>query len=329
MYSFEVKGLGCISAKIVADSISEHGVRITTYELEYPRFIHSELMTHRMFSRNAASSRAIPVSKMLEQVRTSPAHPIHWGQNQSGMQAKEELNEDAKNIVIEEWSKAAYSATQHATRMDYYGAHKQIVNRLLEPFQVMKTVVTATEWNNFWALRDHKDAQPEIAELAKCMHEAYEYNKPIQLRQGDWHTPYYSKGFWMDSGYGRLNPDTSEIEPVDSKRPGGKTKEEAIKISASCCAQVSFRKNDQSLEKAEVIYDRLVESKPVHASPFEHVATPMNTGYAKACKDGVFVDYGDGPEGVTHTDLGGNLWSGNLKGWVQHRQLIKNNVVKG
>jgi thymidylate synthase ThyX len=82
-----------ISAKIIADSISEseYGDRITTFELEYPRFIHGELMTHRLFSRNAASSRAIPINKMMDQVLTAPAMPVEWGLNKSGMQAEEML----------------------------------------------------------------------------------------------------------------------------------------------------------------------------------------------------------------------------------------------
>ena len=296
MYRVEKLGKGCISAKVVADSVCSHtGTRVTTFELEYPRFIHSELMTHRMFSRNAASSRAIPVEKMLEQIRTTPASPVHWGANQSGMQANEELNRDAKLIVLEEWLKASCSAVQHAKRMSDYGAHKQIVNRILEPFQIMKTVVTATEWNNFWYLRAHKDAQPEIQELATVMKECYELSEPVVLKRDEWHTPYYKTGYWFSGHEDGLG--------------------DALAISSSCCAQVSFRLLDDSLDKAKRIYDRLVASKPVHASPFEHQATPM-TG-----------DVWDA--GTTHKDAYGELWSGNFKNWVQHRQIIKDNVVEG
>ncbi len=136
----------------------------TTFELEYPRFIHSEFMTHRMFSRNAASSRAIPVAKTIEMVRSDPAMPVHWGKNQPGMQANEELQGNELAMVKGDWINSAEQASIVAERMSHYQAHKQIVNRILEPYVWMKVVVTATEWNNFWWLRDHKDAQPEIHE---------------------------------------------------------------------------------------------------------------------------------------------------------------------
>lgn len=303
-----------ISAKIIADSVSPSGDRITTYELEYPRFIHSELMTHRLFSRNAASSRAIPIAKTIEQVRTNPATPIHWGMNQAGMQANEELEERSKARVQELWCHAAQAATVYAEIMDEQGAHKQIVNRILEPFVFMKTVVTATEYDNWFWLRCHADAQPEIKELADKMYSLYTGNEPIKLEAGDWHVPYYNgnygNGVWKDSGYAREDG-AHNFENTDWKR-GGYTLNQALKISASCCAQVSFRSLDEGLEKAKRIYDRLVDSVPVHASPFEHQASPITTSIWE--------------NGMTHEDISGNYWSGNFKGWIQHRQLIKNNV---
>ena len=275
-----------------------------------------ELMTHRMFSRNAASSRAIPVEKMLEQIRTAPASPVHWGANQSGMQAEEESNAfvtitdyfeadmptdglyEEFSVALDPedaWLFAASEACKIAKAFSDAGYHKQIVNRLLEPFQIMKTVVTATEWNNFWYLRAHKDAQPEIQELAVTMKECYELSEPIVLKGGDWHTPYYKTGYWV--------PNSEDLLA------------DALAISSSCCAQVSFRALDDSLDKAKRIYDRLVSSKPVHASPFEHQATPMSGDVWDA--------------GTTHKDAYGELWSGNFKNWVQHRQVIKDNVVEG
>lgn len=133
-----------ISAKVICDSISPDGIRITTMELEYPRIIHSELMTHRVFSRNSASSRAIPVSKVIELVESNPAMPVHWGKNQPGMQAKEELDPINKEAVRQLWLEAAKQAISIARVMNDLGAHKQVINRILEPFQHMKVVVTST-----------------------------------------------------------------------------------------------------------------------------------------------------------------------------------------
>lgn len=303
-----------ISAKIVADCISPQGKRITTFELDYPRFIHSELMTHRVFSRNAMSSRAVPIEKMIDQVRTDYASPIHWGKNQSGMQAKEELVRPELNEVQGMWEDAVNEAAYIAEKMSSNGLHKQVVNRILEPFQTMKTVLTATEFENFFWLRNHEDAQPEIKKLAEEMLKAMEESKPIPLLPSEWHLPYYGE-------YGALFGSFSEEELKEAKA-----------ISASCCAQVSYRKLDDSLEKALKVYERLVESGPVHASPFEHQATPMQFTYGADLWDAAKKAGIDEPlfeEGTTHMDYIGNFWSGNFCGWIQHRQLIPNNAKKG
>lgn len=293
-----------IKAKVIAHSKSAvSGKEIITMELEYPRFIHAEFMTHRMFSRNAASSRAIPVNKMCDQACDSPAMPVHWGKNQSGMQAKDELDDYQLSAVRGLWEEQAQHASLTARYMADHGLHKQVTNRILEPFQMMKTVVTATEWENFYWLRNHEDAQPEIKRLAEVMLEAIGKSKAISLKFGDWHAPYYDNGCWIYSAY--------EDE----------TLEDALAISSSCCAQVSYRLLDDSIEKARMIYKRLVESSPVHASPFEHQATPM--------KEPQQSDKYLWEVGATHLDRGGNLWSGNFQSWIQYRQLIPNNVKRG
>ena len=297
-----------ISAKIVGDSISQ-SKRITTFELEYPRFIHSELMTHRVFSRNAMSSRAVPIEKMIEQVMNSPAKPIHWGKNQAGMQAKDELEGEALNAMKTCWRDAAVIASEIAEDMNKVGGHKQIANRILEPFQTMKTVLTSTEFENFYWLRNHEDAQPEIKKLAEEMLKAHEESKPISIIPGEWHLPYYGE-------HGALFGSFSDEELENAKA-----------ISASCCAQVSYRKLDDSLEKALNVYKRLVESEPIHASPFEHQATPMKIMNCDYYTDAIWEALGQ--EGVTHMDKDQNIWSGNFAGWIQHRQLIPNNVKKG
>ncbi|WYV99751.1 thymidylate synthase [Pseudomonas phage vB_PpuM-Roomu-2] len=294
-----------ITAKVIAYSRCKRtGRKIATFEFEYPRFIHGELMTHRLFSRNAASSRAIPIKKMIEQVKNNPAFPIHWGKNQAGMQANEELNPVLRKVAIYLWKNAAKLAAGAAEGMDRIGLHKQVVNRVLEPFQIMKTVVTSTCWENWNWLRFHKDAQPEIRELARVAIEALEaYGNPRDLEPGQWHVPYWNSGYWTDKC--------------------GVSLEEALMVSASCCAQVSFRLLNDGLEKAKEIYGKLVESEPVHASPFEHQATPM---YEPEFYCGDCQQQPEWEDGVTHADRQGRFWSGNLLGFVQHRQLIPNNV---
>jgi len=296
-----------ISAKVIKDSISPQGIRITTLELEYPRIIHSELMTHRVFSRNSASSRAIPVSKVIELVENNPAMPVHWGKNQTGMQAKEELDELNKESVRQLWLEAAKQAVSIAKVMADIGAHKQVVNRILEPFQHMKVVVTSTEWANWDWLRDHPDADPTIHALAKKMKRVKNESNPEELFYGEWHLPYVHSE--RSKNYAERNYFDEHGETI--------TLEQARMISASCCAQTSYRKQDGSLEKAEDIFKKLVESEPCHASPVEHQATPIE--YSNIAME-IFQ------EGVTHRDKNWDLWSANFRGWVQFRQLIPNNA---
>ena len=296
-----------ISAKVVKDSISPDGIRITTLELEYPRIIHSELMTHRVFSRNSASSRAIPVSKVIELVESNPAMPVHWGKNQAGMQAKEELDDLNKEAVRQLWLEAAKQAVSIAKVMADIGAHKQVVNRILEPFQHMKVVVTSTEWANWDWLRDHPDADPTIHALAKEMKRVRNESTPEELFYGEWHLPYVTSE--RSKVYAERNYFDEHGEPI--------TLEQARMISASCCAQTSYRKQDGSLEKAEDIFKKLVESEPCHASPVEHQATPAERSDTRL---EMFE------EGITHRCKDYWTWSGNFRGWIQFRQLIPNNA---
>ncbi|UPW35938.1 FAD-dependent thymidylate synthase domain-containing protein [Pseudomonas phage EM] len=262
-------------------------------------------MTHRVFSRNAASSRAVPISKMIAMVEDEPAMPVHWGKNQKGMQAEEEFVGLERHLAEQHWKDAAESAAVIARRMMNLGLHKQVVNRILEPFQTMKTVLTTTEYANFFALRNHPDAQPEIRELAYEMWEALCNSYPDELEEGEWHMPYVNVFYTEERGQEyRVGNDLVDLDT-------------ALKVSASCCAQVSYRLLDDSIEKAVAMYHRLVDTTPVHASPFEHQATPIKKSE------------GFRQPGVTHIDYQGNMWSGNFKGFVQHRQLIPGHVVTG
>lgn len=235
-----------IEAEIVADSINPAGKRITTFLLTYPRFIHSELMTHRMFSRNAASSRAIPVEKVMESVRNNPAHPEHWGANKAGMQADEQL-EGAPKVVCEDfWSIAAKDAMHSAQIMVDHGLHKQVANRILEPWFHITVLVTATEWDNFFSLRAHPAAQPEFQVLAYRMLDKYLNNKPLELDWGEWHVPFAA----------------CEGEDID----------DALVQSVASAARTSYTTHDGDfpIEKQCELVERL--AKYGHWSPFEHQA---------------------------------------------------------
>lgn len=301
-----------ISAKIIADSINESGHRMTTMEIEYPRFILAELNTHRMLSKNSASSRAIPVKAMHEFIMASPATPVYWGKNQAGMKAKEELKGSDLSMAKYLWGKAKEDAVHWAKAMGDLDLHKQITNRVTEPWMTMKTVISGTEWSNLYWLRDHKDAQPEFGELAKAMKQAQDASTPILLKAGEWHLPYMhiqrdKRGqiFYRDSNGTELSLESARV------------------VSASCCAQVSYRKNDDTLEKAYKIYSQLIESSPAHASPVEHQATPMDTKSICRFEPETWQD------GITHVSANSDLWSGNLRGWIQFRKLIPNEAVWG
>lgn len=279
--------------KIVADSVGPDKQRITTMQLRYPRFIHAEFMTHRVFSRNASSSRAIPTAKLIEQVRTDPAGPTHWGKNQPGMQANEELTSEALLHVKEMWHAAANRAADNAETLAMLGAHKQIVNRIIEPFLHISVVVTSTQWDNFYALRAHPAAQPEIRRLAEYMREAQHRSIPKKLGFGDWHLPY------VGEERGRAYNSVEKAETI-----------RAIKCSVARCARVSYLNHDgstPSLYSDLALYDRLMASTPKHASPAEHQATP-----AEMNRDTF---------GWIDAEL-----QGNFEGWIQYRKMVEENV---
>ena len=285
------------TAKIIADSVSPDGIRITTFELEYPRFIHAEVMTHRVFSRNAQSSRAVPVSKSLEQEVISP---VVWGKNKAGMSSDEPLTQEAQNECAYYWHALVRYCQDFSERMSKAGLHKQWANRCLEWFSPIKVVVTATEWENFFWLRDDPEAaQPEIVELARKMKEAMDASEPEELKPGEWHLPYIELGY--DKGF---------IYLIEGKEVDLET---AKKVSASCCAQVSYRRLDTSIEKALEIYEKLFSGPKPHLSPVEHQATPTSNNF--------YLEE-EWPEGVTHIDRNGGVWSGNFKGWTQLRQIM-------
>lgn len=277
------------SAKIVAHSkCAVTGQEIITWEIEYWRPVLAELNKHRVFSKNDQSSRAVPLDQAIKRCWNDPFYPIYWGSKKSGMSAGKELKGLKKSIAKVSWWAASKAACVAAWCMDKVGFHKQHAARVLEPFLTMKGVLTTTEIDNFFWLRIDAEAQPEIDELARLMKSCLNESVPYSLLSGDWHMPYYRNGIWT--------PEHST--PL----------QKAIEISASSCAQVSFRKLDQSLEKIERVWSRLVEGDKLHAVCLEHPATPLLSA---------------GQLGYTHTDLSNNLWSGNFNGWVQYRKVFE------
>lgn len=244
-------------AKIVADSISPEGHRLTTFEVRFHRFVLAEFNTHRVFSRNSASSRAIPVGKNLDAVYFDPAIPVEWRAEQKGMQGGDLLEghqaEDAKDA----WLKASQHAGIIAEDLVDIGVHKSIVNRVLEPFAWHTVIVTATAWENFFAQRVSPLAQPEIRVVAEQMYEQYfdDFNHgPQELKEGEWHLPYITEhDYGHEGGYELLK-----------------------KVSVARCARVSYLTHDgkRDIWKDLELYERLVSASPMHASPLEHVATP-------------------------------------------------------
>lgn len=252
------------SAKVICDSVSPYGVRLTTLEVKYHRFVLAEMNTHRVFSRNTASSRAIPYRKMRESVMDDPAIPLEWPQEQKGMQGGYELRHDDVVRCEEQWYAARDSAVAAADKLYELGLHKSVINRLLEPFQYVTSIITATDWQGFFDQRDSELAQPEIREAARAMRYAYEHSSPQRLSRGDWHLPYITEDDLLESQQLGLNRhDENEI---------------LKQLSAARCARVSYLTHAGRRDwKADLsLYSRLVTAYPPHWSPLEHVATPAH-----------------------------------------------------
>ena len=343
-----------INAQIVADSVNPQGDRIITFLLTYPRFIHGELMTHRMFSRNSASSRAIPLKKMVKMVEEDPFIPIAWQKDHKGMQGNEYLDFNVPSCTGE-WLRARSQAVRFAKELNAHGVTKQLCNRLLEPFMWHTVLVTATEWDNFFELRcpqyifgkatnkpkiwknkkdaikdfpdweTHNDlfwrtmnesqAEIHIQALAEAMLGAMNESIPNQLEAGEWHIPF---GDRIDYTLHKWNflPNITELWGKDMSKYG-------IKIATARCARLSYMTFDGEIdyEKDIKLHDQLLESK--HFSPFEHCARVMhNQEYKEFIKGKVYRelenhDYIEIPENTEG-------WCNNFRGFISYRYLIEN-----
>lgn len=290
-----------ILAEIILDSITTGGSRLTTWKLTYPRFIHSELLTHRVFSKNSASSRAIPMPKFRQRIELLPAIPVHWGANEKGMQAFNEIADSQK--AVDWWIAARDSALQFHLQGEALGLHKQIVNRIIEPWMMIVVILSGTNFANFFSLRNHDDAEPNIRLLASGMKDAYLSSLPRMLAVGDWHLPMIQDSDW----------------PIIMSMTNDEEEQMIIakKVSAGRCARVSYLTHDGRRDLGEDIklHDRLVASVPLHASPTEHQAMAMGDRKWYANFEGwrqyrSFLPFEKGPDTENRCDRCG-IWDGN------------------
>ena len=288
-------------AKVIAHSKSDLNFEVITLEVEMPRIVLAEFNTHRMFSRNSASSRAIPVEKMLKRVLEEPYIPTHWGKNQRGMQAEREVDEAERQAARSEWLWARDAAVERAQALLRIGIHKQITNRLLEPFMWHTVVVTTTEISNFMHLRNNAAAHPDIRLSAECMDAAILASTPKTLGRGEWHLPYVQE---------------SELasEELNAKQ--------LVQLSTARCARVSYLTQDgkRELDKDFELHDRLLG--PGHMSPLEHPCRPMTPHeldlFQRVEGSISFVEGARPPM----NDARRTYFCGNFNGWVQYRKTI-------
>jgi len=250
-----IEGGASIIVRIIADSITDGGSRLITWCWEYQRMIHAEIMTHRALSRNASSSRAIPASKLRERVLNAPAIPVHWGQNQAGMQASAEVTDiDAARAW---WLEGRDLMAAHHAKGEALGLHKQIVNRQIEPWMMISTIISATDHSNLFHLRKHAMAEPNFQVVASLAWELFHNHMPVFIQINGWHLPY-------------VNASDMEV----SKRT-----EDLLKLSTARCARVSYLTHDGKRDRAKdfELHDTLAATAtkgedPMHASPLEHPA---------------------------------------------------------
>lgn len=293
------------SVKILADSLAPCGKRLTTLECTYPRFIHSEVLTHRTLSRNSASSCAIPTEKLIQRVIDDPVIPLYIGANQKGMQAGSELGETEMEIARQEWRLARDAAVKHARFLLGLGVHKQVVNRLIEPWMWIVVIVSATEWDNFFGLRLHKDAEPHFQHLARMMKDAMDASRPKELKAGQWHTPLARLDEEDERAMAKYlvadKFDDSDYKSVEAAK--SKAAEVVLAVSVGRCARVSYLTHDgrRDIKEDIALHDRLITAEPLHASPAEHVAQAL----AEPTRVGNFV------------------------GWFQYRKTLPNEHIGG
>lgn len=350
-----------INAKIVADSISEQGHRITSMLLTYPRFIHGEIMTHRLFSRNSASSRAIPFEKMVRMVEEDPFIPIAWQKDHRGMQGSEYLNGFDSECAKEDWLTALDYAVSVSKNSNKIGVTKQLCNRLLEPFMWHTTLVTATEWDNFFELRcpryefddrTFKSTKDVCNYIGNCVLVKMDGLTAIltshdttyqttNISQAEIHIQALAESMWdamNDSTPKKLEAGEWHI-PFDDRMDVQKlgyitgsynyTSKENIdarlKINVARAARLSYMTHDGEInyEKDIKLHDQLL--KDSHMSPFEHCSRAMNEDELDQFEKVYPRKDGKGGFMTFFVDKESG-WCNNFRGWIQYRYLVENNI---
>lgn len=274
-----------ITARVIADSLNRSGNRLTSLVITLPRIVLAEFNTHRAISRNSASSRAIPFKKMLDQVYNNPFVPTRFQKEHTGMQGNTYYIGETEEAIQSEWLAARDSAMLQAKALNELGVTKQLCNRLLEPFLYHTIIATATEWENFIALRAHNQAEIHIQDAAYKVLDALNNSTPKMLEPGDWHIPF---------GDNIVVNTIPEVTPEDELRL-------RIKIAIARCARVSYMNFEGKDDYAADIrlYQQLLESG--HMSPFEHVAQALHASIQSGNFIG-FEQYRKTIEGENKTD---------------------------
>jgi hypothetical protein len=282
------------SVRIILDSIGPNGARLTTFEMSHPRIVHADFMTHRLLSRNGASSRAIPIEKVLQRIEDDPVIPVWWGKNQKGMQAQQELEEPALSEAKAKWLEGGKNALALSRALGALGLHKGLSNRVTEPWAFITMVVTATEYENFFALRGHPDAQHELQKNAYEAIKLYKESKPQELKAGTWHLPFVS-------GY-----DFEELLGA------GFSIDDICKVSVGRCSRISYLTHESKRDPRDDVKKAEDLAKDGHMSPYEHVAQAMTHDEWTAWASD------QAQEWIKNRVPVGNLW-----GWRQLRKTLK------
>lgn len=318
--SLRLRDGGGSSAKVVLSSVTDVGSRITTFLLKHQRFILAELNTHRELARNSASSRAIPTKRMLRLVVTDPAMPVRWGRYGKGMQDAGELGPIRAWFCRQVWLSARWAAVMTCLLLHALRLHKQLANRVLEPWLWHQTLVTTTNVWNVFHLRCHPAAQPEFQDLAYKMLAAYIDTEPQLLKDGQWHLPFITE---RDVYHVMSNHHTRGLEVESPRWPewpehrwgaGGQTLvrssnqptasetwEKLCLMSAARCCRVSYMRAEDSTDVDADLKTAKGLTANGHWSPLEHQARP----------------------GIIHCK------SGNFTGWIQLRKTFPTEYVVG
>lgn len=311
--------------QVVSDSISPSGSRLASILMSFPREILPEVLTHTILSKNTTSSRAIPFPTMLKQLLGDPAAglapdlyvPPHFGANQKGMQAKAEVSESDRIEAERIWRAAAMDAIRNAGELYKLGVHKQVVNRIIEPYTWTTQLLTGTQWANFFALRTDEDAHPAFQIVAKAAFVAMKRSVPKRLDYHEWHLPFivkadrFTASAVLSGNHGSRIRDESfdVIRSVFNSGIHANQVDQLLCVwSSARCARLTFRLFDgkPTTPADELATWAKLNGRLKHASPLGHQAAPLHPALE-----------------AQRPDL-----KSNLSGWLQFRKLVPNECVR-